>query len=134
MADDAAQRFGRAQAERSLSSMGGGPDRNLPLVPVVPPLERLGVTQFLMAMFSLAGALWWRGQHSDLPWTAGDGHLASGESMQTLLDAVPKARFLCIDTSRTRVRLPSQDISNYVVDGFLLSPSGQPTRNHCGTS
>jgi hypothetical protein len=111
----------------------GGPDRNLPLAPVALRLERAGVTQFSIVTFPLAGASSWRGQHSDLPWTAGDGHLASGESMQTLLDSVPNARFLYVDTSRTRVRLPSQDISNYVVDGFVLFPSAQPMRNHCGT-
>jgi hypothetical protein len=109
----------------------GGPDRNLPFVPMALRLERSGVTQFSMVTFPLAGASWWRGQHSDLPWTPDDGHLASGESMQTLLDSVPKARFLYVDTTRTRVRLPSQDISNYVVDGFLLFPSAQPMRNYC---
>jgi hypothetical protein len=110
----------------------GGPDRNLPLAPVALRLERSGVTQFSIVTFPLAGASSWRGQHSNLPWTAGDGYLASGESMQTLLDSVPKARFLYIDTSRTSVRLPSQDISNYLVDGFLLFPSAKPMRNHCG--
>jgi hypothetical protein len=109
----------------------GGPDRNLPFAPVALRLARLGVTQFSIVTFPLAGASWWRGQHSDLPWTPDDGHLASGESMQKLLDSVPTARFLYVDTSRTQVRLPSQDISNYVVDGFLLFPSAQPMRNHC---
>jgi hypothetical protein len=111
----------------------GGPDRNLPFVPVALRLERSGVTQFSIVTFPLAGASWWRGQHSDLPWTPDDGRLASGESMQSLLDAVPMARFLYVDTTRTHVRLPSQDISNYVVDGFLLFPTARPMRNHCTT-
>jgi hypothetical protein len=111
----------------------GGPDRNQPFTPMALRLEQSGIKAFSVVTFPLAGRSFWRGQESELPWTAIDGHLASGETLDQVISAVPGTRFLYIDTKRQRVRLPSQDISNMAVDAFLLFRSGAPMKDHCET-
>jgi len=110
----------------------GGPDRNQPFLPMALRLEQSGIKAFSVVMFPPTGRSFWRGQESELPWTALDGHLASGETLDHVLSAVPGTQFLYVDTNRERARLPSQDISNMAVDAFLLFRSGAPMREHCG--
>jgi hypothetical protein len=85
----------------------GGPDRNQPFTPMALRLEQSGIKALSIVTFPLAGRSFWRGQESELPWTAIYGHLASGETLDQVLSAVPGTRFLYIDTKRQRVRLPS---------------------------
>lgn len=109
----------------------GGPERNQPFTPMALRLQQSGIKAFSVVTFPLAGHSFWRGQSSELPWTAIDGHLASGETFDQVLSAIPGTRFLYIDTKRQRARLPADDISNMQVDAFLLYRSGTPMRDHC---
>jgi len=111
----------------------GGRKRDQPFTPMALRLEQSGINAFSVVTFPLAGRSFWRGQKSELLWTAIDGHLASGETLDQLLSAAPGTRFLYIDTKRQRARLPSQDVSNMAVDAFLLFSAGTPMRNRCGT-
>lgn len=74
----------------------------------------------------MTGRSLWRGTKSELPWSATDGQLSSGESSKQLLSAVViGTQFIYIDKKREHPRLPSQDVSNMDVDGyvfFLLVP------------
>jgi hypothetical protein len=111
----------------------GGPNRDQPLAPVALRLERAGIKTVSVVTFPLAGRSFWRGRESELPWTAGDGHLESGETLDKVLSAAPEASFLYIDTKRQHALLPSEDISHYAVDGFLLFRSAAPMTNRCAT-
>jgi hypothetical protein len=110
----------------------GGPARNQPFTPMALRLQQSGIKAFSIVTFPLEGRTFWRGQSSELPWTAIDGHLASGETFDQALLAVPDMRFLYIDTKRQHARLPADDISNMAVDAFLLYRSGTPMQDHCG--
>ena len=110
----------------------GGPERNQPFTPMALRLQQSGIRAFSVITFPLAARSFWRGQDSELPWTAMDGNLASGETLDQVLAAVPGTRLLYIDTQRQHVRLPSQDITNMAVDAFLLFRSGAPMTNQCG--
>lgn len=109
----------------------GGPNRDQPFSPTALRLEQAGIRVFSVVTFPLAGRSSWRGDQSELFWTPKDGHLASGETLDLLLLTVPQARFLYIDRKRQRVRLPSQDVSNFAVDGFVLFPSATPLKDQC---
>jgi hypothetical protein len=109
----------------------GGPNRDQPFSPMALRLEQSGIKVFSLVTFPLAGRSFWRGKQSELPWTANDGRLASGETLDQVLLTVPQARFLYVDTKRERVRLPSQDVSNFAVDAVLLFPSATQMKNHC---
>lgn len=111
----------------------GGPNRDQPFSPVALRLERSGIKIFSVITFPLTGRSFWRGRVSDLPWTASDGRLESGETLDKVLAAAPETNFLYIDTKRQRALLPSEDISHYAVDAFLLFRSGTPMTNHCTT-
>ena len=109
----------------------GGPARAQPFTPMALRLQQSGIRAFSIVTFPLAGRSFWRGQSNELPWTAADGHLASGETFDQVVSAVPGTRFLYIDTKRQRARLPADDISNMAVDAFLLFRSGTPMKNRC---
>jgi hypothetical protein len=109
----------------------GGPNRDQPFAPMALRLDRFGIKTFNVITFPLAGRSSWRGQESDLPWMAGDGHLASGETLDRVLAAAPEARFLYIDPKRESPRLPSDDISRMAVDAFVLFPYATPLKDDC---
>jgi hypothetical protein len=111
----------------------GGPNRDQPFAPVALRLERSGIKMFSVVTFPLAGRSFWRGRASELPWTPGDGRLESGETLDKVLAAAPEANFFYIDTKRQRALLPSEDISHYAVDAFLLFRSAAPMTNRCAT-
>jgi hypothetical protein len=112
----------------------GGPDRNQPFAPMALRLQRSGIKIYSVATFPLAGSSFWRGSHRDLLWQPADGHLASGETMDKLLAAAPQAKFFYIDKSQESARLPSQDISNFIVDAFLLFPSASAMKDECSST
>jgi hypothetical protein len=112
----------------------GGPQRNQPFWPMAARVGQSGVRVFSVVTFPLAGQSFWRGSRSDLLWEPKDGHLASGETLDKLLAAAPGAKLVYVDRSRENGRIPSQDISNYKVDGFVLFPSGEALKDECGQS
>ena len=112
----------------------GGPDRNQPFAPMALRLQRSGIRVYSMATFPLGGSSFWRGSHSDLLWQPADGHLASGESLDKVLTAAPQAKFFYVDKAREHVRLPSQDVSNYTVDAFLLFHSATAMKDECSST
>jgi hypothetical protein len=109
----------------------GGMDRNQSFSPMAMRIEQSGILTFSMVTFPLAGHSFWRGTQSVIPWQPSDGHLASGETLDKIIASAPQAKFIYIDAKRERVRLPSQDVSNYAVDAFLLFPSGTPMHTDC---
>ncbi len=109
----------------------GGPNRDQRFSPVALRLQQAGLRVYSVVTFPLAGRYSWRGQESDMLWTASDGHLESGETLDRLLAAIPDAKYVYIDTKRQRATLPSDDISRYAVDAFLLFPRATPMTNRC---
>jgi hypothetical protein len=109
----------------------GGPRRDQPFEPLAARLDRAGLRTFNVITFPLAGRSAWRGRRMELPWTAADGHLTSGEPLDHVLAAIPAARFLYIDAKRERVTPPSQDLSRAAPDAFLLFSTATPMRETC---
>ncbi|MDQ6678122.1 MAG: hypothetical protein M3Z09_12585 [Acidobacteriota bacterium] len=124
--------YGSDHVSRTLRK-DGGPNRDRPFIPMARRLEQSGIKAYSLVTLPLAGRSYWRGSGSELPWTATDGQLASGESFDRILSALPDAQFLYIDTKSQRARLPTQDFSKMTADAFLLFRSGSPMQNHCET-
>ncbi len=109
----------------------GGPQRDQPLWPVAHRLEQAGIKIYTLITFPLSGRSFWRGDKSELPWMASDGRLASGETLDKVLAAVPEAQYLFVDAKRERARVPSQDVSNYGADSYVLFRSATEMTNYC---
>ena len=105
----------------------GGPKRDRPFSPLALRLEQAGVSVFSLIAFPLSGSSRWRGREGELPWTAADGSLENGE-------ALPQAAFLYIDPKQQRVKLPSQDITRFLVDAFLLFPVATALEDRCAVN
>ncbi len=108
----------------------GGPGRNREFSPLALRLEQSGVKVFSVVTFPLAGRVRWRGHVGELPYTAKDG-LSDGTTLDRVLASVPGATLLYADPRRERIRLPSQDISAYVVYAFLAFANATEMDNHC---
>ncbi|MEO7190835.1 MAG: hypothetical protein ABI051_07230 [Vicinamibacterales bacterium] len=109
----------------------GGPNRDTDFAPLAMRLTHAGLRVFSIAAFPLSGATRWRGREQDLPWSASDGSLASGETLDRLLAAAAGARYLYVDSSRQTINLPSQDVSRSGVDAFVLFPRATPLKDGC---
>jgi hypothetical protein len=109
----------------------GGPSRDRPFSPLALRLEGAGVDVFSVVAFPLSGRTRWRGRDGALPWSASDGHLADGETLDHVLAAAPRASLLYVDPMRQSVQLPSRDISEYAVDAFLLLATGTAMKDDC---
>ncbi len=109
----------------------GGPNRDQQFAPLALRLQTSGISVYSVVTFPLSGKSFWRGQSGDMMWSAADGHLASGVTFDKLLAAKPAASLLYIETKREHATLPSQDISRYAVDAFLLFRSTTAMTNHC---
>jgi len=96
-------------------------------------LEQAGIRAFTVVTLPLQGRTFWRGQGSEIFWTASDAHLGSGETLDKVFATASEAQFLYIDPRREPVRLPSEDLSKMTADSFLFFRSGTPLNNHCGT-
>jgi hypothetical protein len=57
--------------------------------------------------------------------------LASGETLDRVLAAAPGATLFYADPYRQRIRLPSQDVSAYAVDAFLLFACATAMEDRC---
>jgi hypothetical protein len=109
----------------------GGPKRDRGFSPLALRLKESGVSVFSVVIFPLSGRMSWRGYEGELPYTASDGNLADGETLDRVLAAAPGATFLYVDPKRQKIRLPSQDITAYVVDAFLLPASATAMEDRC---
>ena len=109
----------------------GGPERNQPFAPMALRLQQAGVRIFCIETLPLDGSTFWRGRAMPVYYTAKEGHLASGETFEQLLAGSPQARFVHVDPQRERAHLPTQDANKFVVDAWVLFPSGTPMTNHC---
>jgi hypothetical protein len=109
----------------------GGAQRNRDFAPMAIRLEDAGVKVFSLVTFPLSGRWRWRGREGEMLWTAKDGSLASGETLDRILATVPDATFLYVDPKRQRIKLPSQDITAFVVDAFLLIVVAKAMEDHC---
>lgn len=109
----------------------GGDKRNRDFAPMALRLEQAGIKVFSVVTFPLSGRTRWRGRESDLLWTASDGSLAGGETLDRVLAAVPEATLFYVDPSRERIRLPSQDASKFAVNAFLPIARATPMEDRC---
>jgi hypothetical protein len=109
----------------------GGAKRDREFSPVALRLEQAGLRVFSLVTFPLSGRYYWRGRGSETLWTAKDGALANGESLDRLLASAHEPKLLYIDRKRERVKLPSEDLSGFSVDAYLLIASATPMENYC---
>ena len=109
----------------------GGPDRNLAFVPLALRLQESGIKVFSVATFPLSGRFSWRGQQGEMMWTARDGTMANGETMDKFLAKVQHPALLYVDPKQERVMLPSQDVTRSQPDAFLLITTGSAMDNRC---
>ncbi|MEO8027596.1 MAG: hypothetical protein ABI823_14035 [Bryobacteraceae bacterium] len=122
--------YGDDHVSRSLRR-DGGPGRNQSFAPVALRLEQAGIKAYLLVTFPLGGSSRWRGQQGALPWTAAEGHLDSGESLDKVLDSAPDVKYLYFGPGQHRAAVPSQDVARYLADGFLLFRSASPIKDYC---
>jgi len=109
----------------------GGTNRDTPLDPTAMRLEAAGLKIATIIAFPLSGTFAWRGHREDMMWTAEDGHLASGEKFDKLLAAAHQPNLLYIDTAKEKASIPSDDITRYRPDGFLLIRTATPLDDRC---
>jgi hypothetical protein len=109
----------------------GGPDRNLTFAPMALRLQESGIKVFSVATFPLSGRFFWRGQQGEMMWTAQDGSMANGETMDRFLAKVQHPALLYVDPTQERVMLPSQDVTRSGPDAFLLITTGTAMENRC---
>ncbi len=109
----------------------GGPNRDEPFWPMAARLERSGLQVFTLVTFPLGGETFWRGRASQLLWGPKDGHLSSGERLDTVVSSAPSTAFFYIDASKEHVSLPSQDASNYGSNAFLLFAVAHAMADEC---
>jgi hypothetical protein len=109
----------------------GGPDRNLAFAPMALRLQESGVKVFSVATFPLSGRFSWRGQQGEMMWTAQDGSMANGETMDKFLAKFQHPALLYVDPKQERVILPSQDVTRSGPDAFLLITTGTAMENRC---
>lgn len=124
--------YGSDHVSRALKK-DGGPNRDADFAPMALRLARAGVSVFSVITFPLSGS--WRsrnGRENEMLWTAADGHLASGETLDHLLTAAHNPPLLYVDPKRERITLPSQDITALAVDAFILIPKATPMADRCG--
>lgn len=110
----------------------GGPERNQPFAPMALRLQKAGIRAVSMVTFPLEARAFWRTKRYELPWTARDGNLAGGETLEEAFRMRTGTRFLYVDRKRHAVQLASQDLTRMEVDGYLLFPSGTPMEDRCG--
>ncbi|MGI8553118.1 MAG: hypothetical protein ACR2PL_20375 [Dehalococcoidia bacterium] len=109
----------------------GGPKQNTDFPPAALRLNRAGIKVFSVVTIPLTGRSSWRGHEGELMWTASDGSLSSGETLDIVLASSPASTLLYIDPRREPVKLPSQDLSRSRADAFLLFAHGTPAENRC---
>lgn len=109
----------------------GGPARDQEFAPLALRLEQADLEVFSLVVFPLSGRSRWRGSEGELPWTAGDGWLSGGATLDRVLASVPNATWLYVDPARQRVELPSREISEFTANGFLLPATGAPMDYEC---
>jgi len=123
--------YGSDHVSRTLRH-DAGPNRDRPLKPVAQRLEAAGLKVYTVITQPLGGASRWRGQTGELMWTAADGHLATGETMDAVLKAAPGAHFIYVDPRTERTAVPSDDIGRMAPDAFVLFGRATPMPDSCG--
>jgi hypothetical protein len=109
----------------------GGPDRNLSFAPMALRLQEAGIKVFALATFPLSGRYAWRGRESETMWSAEDGSLPNGQTLDKFLTEVHQPPLLYFDATRERVKIPSDDINRSLPDAFLLITASTPMENRC---
>jgi hypothetical protein len=125
--------YGSDHVSRTPRKGFAGPKRDQLFTPMALRLERSGLKTFSMLTLPLEGQTFWRGQTSDIFWTANDAHLASGETIDKVIATESEIRYIYIDPNRERAHMPGEDLNRMAVDAFLLFRSGTPISDRCGT-
>ena len=109
----------------------GGPKRDRDFAPMALRLQEAGLRVFSLVAFPLSGRWRWRGYEGEMLWTAREGSLAGGETLDRVLATAPEATLFYVDRSQQRIRLPSQDVNGFAVDAFLLLVNATALENRC---
>jgi hypothetical protein len=124
--------YGSDHVSRKAIQEYAGPKRDQLFTPMALRLERAGIKAFSVVTLPSEGRAFWRGHQVDVYWTAGDAHLASGETLDKVMATASEVRYLYIDPKRERAHMPGEDLNRMVVDAFLLFRTGTPVRERCG--
>jgi hypothetical protein len=111
----------------------GGAERNREFSPLALRLVDAGAKVFSLMTVPLSGRWSWRGRAGEMFWTPKDGHIEGGETLDRVLAAAPEAKWLYVDRARQRLTLPSQDMTAFDVDAYLLFAGATPMDDHCAT-
>ncbi len=111
----------------------GGAERNREFSPLALRLIDAGAKVFSLMTVPLSGHWSWRGREGEMVWSSKDGQLADGESLDQVLAAAPDAKWFYVDRARQRLALPSQDMTAFDVDAYLLFAGAIPMDDHCAT-
>jgi hypothetical protein len=109
----------------------GGPKQDTDFPPLALRLERAGIKVFSLVTFPLTGRYNWRGHEREMMWTASDGALSNGLTLDRVVGSDPGRELLYIDPRREPITLPSQDLTRSRTNAFLLLAHGTPAENQC---
>jgi hypothetical protein len=123
--------YGGDHVSRKRRTNFGGPERNQDYSPMALRLQDAGIKGFSLLTFPLSGSTSWRGRDLEIVWTARDGHLDGGETLDRVLAAAPEATFFYVDRQRQHIMMPTEDANNSVVDAVLLWRKATPMEDHC---
>jgi hypothetical protein len=108
-----------------------GPNRDQPLNPVALRLEAAGLKVYTIITQPLGGESSWRGSKGELMWSAADGRLSTGETMDAVLKSVPAARYIYVDPTTERTAVPGDDIERMAPNAFVLFAHGTAMPDAC---
>ncbi len=109
----------------------GGPKRNQPFKPLALRLQERAIRAYSLLTIPLQAEMQWRGQRMEMPWTAADGSLSTGETFDKVLTTDPGSDLFFIDRKREPARMVTTDLARYEVDGYVLFRASGPMRDSC---
>jgi hypothetical protein len=109
----------------------GGPKRNQPFKPMALRLRERGIRGYSLLTLPLQAEVQWRGRRMEMPWTAADGRLSTGETFDKVLAFDPFSEVLFIDKQREPARMVTSDLAGYEVDGYVLFRASGAMRDSC---
>lgn len=111
--------------------MDGGPERNEPFKPMALRLRERAIRAYSLLTIPLQAEVQWRGHRTEMPWTAADGRLSTGETFDKMLASDPGSEVFFIDRQREGARMVTSDLAAFEVDGYVLFRSSGPMRDSC---
>lgn len=109
----------------------GGPERNQPLKPMAQRLQERAIRAYSLLTIPLRAQVQWRGRRTEMPWTAADGGLSTGETFDKVLSSDPSSEIFFIDKQREAARMVTKDLAAFEVDGYILFKASGPMVDSC---